>query len=143
MSRIYIVSFKMPQVKEKSLLFKLDCENANEHFDFDYELKTLNLKSSYKFKSEAESFFKHILGEMNQNLVAREMTGSFDCKVELKYQQSQDKGILGISFSDILKAAYYEGVEIHEFSDSEVIEDFVEMALDIQKQYLDNNIFDL
>lgn len=130
----------MPQAKEKSLLFKLDCENTVDQFNFDYELKTQNLKISHKFKAEAGYFFKHILNEIYQNLVAREMTGSFDCKVELRYQQSQDKGILGVSFSDVLKAAYYEAIEIHEFSDSEVAEDFIEMALDIQQQYLDSQM---
>lgn len=132
----------MPVNKEKSLLFKIDCESTIEQFNFDYELKTLNLKNSYKFKAEAESFFKHILGEMHQNLVAREMTGSFDCKVEFKYQQSQDKGILGFSFKDISKIAMYEDVQVQEFKNEEVVEEFLEIALDIQQQYLDSQMFE-
>ncbi len=131
----------MTAIKEKSLLFKMDCENTIEQFNFDYELKTKNLKISYKFKSEAESFFKHILNEMHQNLEARDVTGMFECKVELRYQHNIDKAVLGLSLKDISKVGFYEEVQTHDFKDIQVEKEFVEMALDIQQQYLEAQIF--
>lgn len=126
---------------KQTLAFKIDCEDTQHKFNFDYEMEVKSLLSTINYKNDVGVFFKDNLTDMSENLYAREMNGVYECKVDMKLEfhknSSKDVG----NYKDISRVIFYEDVRVIEFKSREVIEEFLEIAVEMQNQYLDSQIF--